>query len=53
MSGLTLYSFSESGNSYKVRLFAALLGLELKIEELDFLVRILTCGLKRAVLITS
>lgn len=38
MSAGTLYSFSESGNSYKVRLLAALLHLDLKIEELDFLV---------------
>ena len=40
MSHGTLYSFSESGNSYKVRLLAALLGLDLKIQELDFLVSI-------------
>lgn len=38
MSHGTLYSFAESGNSYKVRLLAAILGLDLKIEELDFLV---------------
>jgi len=37
MSQGTLYSFPESGNSYKVRLLAALLGLDLKIEELDLL----------------
>lgn len=38
MSNGTLYSFAESGNSYKVRLLAAVLGIDLKIEELDFLV---------------
>ncbi|RMZ90582.1 hypothetical protein DV736_g2189, partial [Chaetothyriales sp. CBS 134916] len=37
MSEGTLYSWPESGNSYKVRLLAALLGLNLKIEDLDFL----------------
>lgn len=37
MSHGTLYSFSESGNSYKVRLYAALHNIDLKIEELDFL----------------
>ena len=38
MSHVTLYSFSESGNSYKVRLLAAVLGLNLDIKELEFLV---------------
>ncbi|KAH7112081.1 glutathione S-transferase protein-like protein [Dendryphion nanum] len=37
MSHGTLYSFSESGNSYKVRLLAAVIGLDLQVEELDFL----------------
>jgi hypothetical protein len=34
----TLYTFSGSGNSYKVRLLQALLGIDIKHEELDFLV---------------
>jgi hypothetical protein len=33
-----LYTFSGSGNSYKIRLLQALLGIEIKHEELDFLV---------------
>ncbi|RMD40754.1 hypothetical protein DV735_g4369, partial [Chaetothyriales sp. CBS 134920] len=37
MSAGTLYSWPESGNSYKVRLLAALLGLDLKIHDIDFL----------------
>ncbi|RMZ76337.1 hypothetical protein DV738_g5002, partial [Chaetothyriales sp. CBS 135597] len=37
MSAGTLYSWPESGNSYKVRLLAALLGLDLKIYDIDFL----------------
>jgi hypothetical protein len=38
MSHGTLYSFSESGNSYKVRLLSTLLKLDIKIVELDFLI---------------
>lgn len=34
----TLYTFSGSGNSYKIRLLQALLGIDIKHEELDFLV---------------
>ena len=37
MSAGTLYTFIGSGNSYKVRLLEALLGVQLKHEELDFL----------------
>jgi glutathione S-transferase len=33
----TLYTYKESGNSYKVRLLAALLNIELEHRELDFL----------------
>lgn len=33
----TLYSYKESGNSYKVRLLAALLNINLEIVEVDFL----------------
>ena len=33
---LKLYSYQESGNSYKVRLLAALLDIELDIHELDY-----------------
>jgi glutathione S-transferase len=33
----TLYTYIESGNSYKVRLLAALLNIELEHKELDFL----------------
>lgn len=33
----TLYSFSESGNSYKVRLLASILHIPLKVVELDFI----------------
>jgi glutathione S-transferase len=33
-----LYTFSGSGNSYKIRLLQALLGIDIKHEELDFLV---------------
>lgn len=33
----TLYSYAESGNSYKVRLLAALLNINLEIVEVDFL----------------
>ncbi|KAM0708160.1 hypothetical protein Q7P35_004810 [Cladosporium inversicolor] len=33
----TLYTFSGSGNSYKIRLLQALLGIDIKYEELDFL----------------
>ncbi|KAF2119508.1 thioredoxin-like protein [Lophiotrema nucula] len=36
-SAPTLYSYKESGNSYKVRLLAALLDITLDIRELDFL----------------
>ena len=32
-----LYSYDESGNSYKIRLLAALLGIDLEIIEIDFL----------------
>ena len=39
MATPTLYTFWGSGNSYKVRLLEKLLGIELKHEELDFLVR--------------
>lgn len=38
MSAGTLYTFSGSGNSYKIRLLEAFLGLDLKHEEIDFLV---------------
>ena len=34
--GLKLYSYNESGNSYKVRLLAALLKVDLEIVELDY-----------------
>ncbi|KAE8371583.1 glutathione S-transferase [Aspergillus bertholletiae] len=34
---LTLYSYKESGNSYKVRLLASLLTIKLSIVEIDFL----------------
>lgn len=34
---LTLYSYKESGNSYKVRLLLAFLDVKAKIVELDFL----------------
>lgn len=37
MSSLTLYSYKESGNSYKVRLLLAILGVEYRTVELDFL----------------
>lgn len=37
MSAGTLYTFIGSGNSYKVRLLEALLGIQLKHKELDFL----------------
>jgi len=37
MSAGTLYTFKGSGNSYKVRLLAALLDIDLKHQELDFL----------------
>ncbi|CAK1367446.1 hypothetical protein CB0940_10722 [Cercospora beticola] len=37
MSAGTLYTFKGSGNSYKVRLLEALLGIQLKHEEIDFL----------------
>ncbi|KAL9079394.1 MAG: hypothetical protein Q9159_007725 [Coniocarpon cinnabarinum] len=37
MSPPTLYTFSGSGNSYKVRLLASLLGIDLRHEEIDFL----------------
>lgn len=33
---IKLYSYQESGNSYKVRLLAALLGVKLEIQELDY-----------------
>ncbi|CAD6920940.1 unnamed protein product [Tilletia caries] len=33
----TLYSWPESGNSYKVRLLASLLGIDLNVHDLDFL----------------
>lgn len=33
---LKLYSYNESGNSYKVRLLAALLKVDLEIVELDY-----------------
>ena len=39
MSVGTLYTFSGSGNSYKIRLLEKLIGIELKHVELDFLVR--------------
>lgn len=39
MSSGTLYTFSGSGNSYKVRLLEALLDIELEHKEIDFLVR--------------
>jgi len=34
----TLYIFSGSGNSYRIRLLQALLDIDIKHEELDFLV---------------
>lgn len=34
---MKLYNLELSGNCYKVRLFAALIGLELELEEVDFL----------------
>lgn len=34
--GLKLYSYQESGNSYKVRLLIALLNLEVEVQELDY-----------------
>lgn len=34
---MKLYSYKESGNSYKIRLFAALLNINLEIIEVDFL----------------
>lgn len=37
MSAGTLYTFKGSGNSYKVRLLAALLNIDLKHQEIDFL----------------
>ncbi|KAJ5116575.1 hypothetical protein N7456_000923 [Penicillium angulare] len=37
MSTGTLYTFSGSGNSYKIRLLEAFLGINLKHEEIDFL----------------
>lgn len=37
MSKFTLYSWPESGNSYKVRLLAALLQIEYTTKDLDFL----------------
>lgn len=37
MSAGTLYTFNGSGNSYKIRLLQALLGIDLKHAELDFL----------------
>lgn len=37
MGKFTLYSWPESGNSYKVRLLAALLQLDYEIKDLDFL----------------
>ncbi|KAJ5261399.1 hypothetical protein N7478_011994 [Penicillium angulare] len=37
MSAGTLYTFSGSGNSYKIRLLEAFLGIRLKHEEIDFL----------------
>ena len=37
MSAGTLYTFSGSGNSYKVRLLEALLGIKLEHKEIDFL----------------
>lgn len=36
MSAGTLYTFPESGNSYKVRLLAGLLGITLEHAEIDF-----------------
>ncbi|KAF2875840.1 thioredoxin-like protein [Massariosphaeria phaeospora] len=33
----TLYTYNESGNSYKVRLLASLLNIKLELRELDFL----------------
>lgn len=38
MSAGTLYTFIGSGNSYKVRLLEAFLGIKLDHKELDFLV---------------
>lgn len=32
-----LYTYKESGNSYKVRLLAALLGIDLELVEMNFL----------------
>jgi glutathione S-transferase len=37
MSRFTLYSWPESGNSYKVRLLCALLKIDYEIKDLDFL----------------
>ncbi|SPO02584.1 related to Protein GstA [Cephalotrichum gorgonifer] len=37
MARPTLYSYKESGNSYKIRLLAALLNIDLEIVEVDFL----------------
>lgn len=34
---MKLYSYKESGNSYKIRLFAALLNIKLEVIEVDFL----------------
>jgi glutathione S-transferase len=34
----TLYTFSGFGNSYKIRMLQALLGIDIKHEELDFIV---------------
>lgn len=41
MSAGTLYTFSGSGNSYKIRLLEALINIKLGHNELDFLVRLL------------
>lgn len=38
MSAGTLYTFSGSGNSYKIRLLEAFLGINLNHQEIDFLV---------------
>lgn len=40
MSAGVLYTFIGSGNSYKVRLLEAFLGISLEHKELDFLVRL-------------
>ncbi|KAJ3487968.1 hypothetical protein NLG97_g6288 [Lecanicillium saksenae] len=37
MSSLTLYSWPESGNSYKVRLLASILQIPYSLRDLDFL----------------